>query len=219
MDDARQIPIGWFEDDGRTPVTAETRQAVRDAAGALERQGFCVTRLQSVALMDLLEEARRLWYVFFVQCGAMFYEPAIRGREAELSATFRGFLELAAEETPLTAATLLNAWAQCDLVQGKILREMHATPLLLCPVCAVPGFRVGERVWSVDGKDVRYLDAMRYTQWFNLLAAPAAVVPVAMSPAGLPVGVQIAGRPFHDEEVLAVAAAIEREFGYRVPPL
>jgi amidase len=219
MDDARQIPIGWFEDDGRTPVTAETRQAVRDAAGALERQGFCVTRLQSVALMDLLEEARRLWYVFFVQCGAMFYEPAIRGREAELSATFRGFLELAAEEIPLTAATLLNAWAQCDLVQGKILREMHATPLLLCPVCAVPGFRVGERVWSVDGKDVRYLDAMRYTQWFNLLAAPAAVVPVAMSPAGLPVGVQIAGRPFHDEEVLAVAAAIEREFGYRVPPL
>ena len=40
IEDAKQIPIGWFEDDGLTPVTAETRQAVRDAARSLERQGF-----------------------------------------------------------------------------------------------------------------------------------------------------------------------------------
>ncbi len=219
IEQARQMPIGWFEDDGRTPVTGETRQAVREAAAALERQGFHVTRLQPGALMDLLEEARRLWYIFFVQCGAMFYEPTIRGREALLSPTFRGFLDLAAAETPLTATSLLDAWAQCDVVRRKLLLAMQATPLLLCPVCAVPGFRVGERVWDVDGAEVRYLDAMRYTQWFNLLAAPAAVVPVGMSPAGLPVGLQIAGRPFHDEAVLAVAAAVEREFVSRVSPL
>jgi Asp-tRNA(Asn)/Glu-tRNA(Gln) amidotransferase A subunit family amidase len=66
---------------------------------------------------------------------------------------------------------------------------------------------------------VSYLDAMRYTQWFNLLASPAAVVPVGASAEGLPIGVQIAGRPFEDEAVLAVAAAIEREFGYQPPPL
>ena len=32
-------------------------------------------------------------------------------------------------------------------------------------------------------------------------------------------GVQVAGRPFEDERVLAVAAAIEQGFGYRPPPL
>jgi Asp-tRNA(Asn)/Glu-tRNA(Gln) amidotransferase A subunit family amidase len=58
---------------------------------------------------------------------------------------------------------------------------------------------------------------MRYTQWFNLLAAPAAVVPVGRSPEGLPIGIQISGRPFADEVVLAVAAVVEHEFGY-VPP-
>jgi Asp-tRNA(Asn)/Glu-tRNA(Gln) amidotransferase A subunit family amidase len=136
-----------------------------------------------------------------------------------LSPTFRGFLDLAAAETPLTATTLLDAWARCDTLRREILVEMQATPLLLCPVCAVPGFRPGERAWSIEGQTVRYLDAMRYTQWFNLLAAPAAVVPVGRSAAGLPIGVQIAGRPFHDEEVLAVAAAVERAFGYRPPPL
>jgi Asp-tRNA(Asn)/Glu-tRNA(Gln) amidotransferase A subunit family amidase len=218
-EDAKQIPIGWFEDGGMTPVTAETRQAVREAAAALERQGFTIRQLRPVRLLELLEEARRLWHIFFVQCGALMYEPTIRGREAQLSPTFRGFLELAAAETRLSAAALLQAWAQCDVVRRNILQEMQTTSLLLCPVCAIPGFRFGERLWNVEGQPVRYLDAMRYTQWFNLLAAPAAVVPVALSAAGLPIGVQIAGRPFHDEEVLAVAAAVDREFGYRAPPL
>jgi len=58
---------------------------------------------------------------------------------------------------------------------------------------------------------------MRYTQWFNLLGGPAAVVPVGRSPEGLPIGVQVAGRPYADELVLAVAAAVEGEFGYRAP--
>lgn len=42
IDDAKAIPIGWFEDDGLIPVTAETRHAVRNAAKALEHQGFQV---------------------------------------------------------------------------------------------------------------------------------------------------------------------------------
>ena len=81
------------------------------------------------------------------------------------------------------------------------------------------GGQHGEREWMIDGKTVGYLDAMRYTQWFNVLAAPAAVVPVGRSSEGLPIGVQVAGRPFEDEKVLAVTAAIEQGFGYRPPAL
>ena len=70
----------------------------------------------------------------------------------------------------------------------------------------------------IDGQRVEYLDAMRYTQWFNLLGAPAAVVPVARSTEGLPIGIQVAGRPFEDEIVLAIANAIDKEFGFVAPP-
>lgn len=215
IDDVRSIPIGWFEDDGLTPVTEETREAVRNAASTLERQGFKVRRFCPAGL----DELRELWWTFFVQCGAMFYAPVIRGREQELSPIFRNFLETAAALPPLTAESLLHAWARCDLARGRVLAEMRDTPLLLTPVCSVPAFRHGEREWKIDGTCVSYLDAMRYTQWFNVLAAPAAVVPVGRSREGLPIGVQIAGRPFEDEQVLAVAAAIEREFGYCPPPL
>ena len=85
IEDAKAIPIGWFEDDGLIPVTAETRQAVRDAARALERQGFKVHPFRPASL----DAARELWWKFFVQCGAMFYAPTIRGREQELSPLFR----------------------------------------------------------------------------------------------------------------------------------
>jgi amidase len=215
IESARDLTIGFFEDDGLTSVTAETRQAVRDAAQSLQRQGFTVKPFRPRSL----ELARKLWWTFFMQCGEMFYASTIQGREGKLSHTFRDYLAQARSAPPLTAQQLLNAWAECDLVRAKLLEEMREFPILLCPTCAVPAFPHGEREFTVDGSTIGYLDAMRYTQWFNLLAAPAAVVPVGRSPLGLPIGVQIAGRPFADEEVLAVAACLEEDYGYIPPPI
>jgi len=91
-------------------------------------------------------------------------------------------------------------------------------PVLLCPVCAVPAFGHRERSWTVEGRTVEYLDAMSYTQWFNLLGNPAVVVPVGRSPEGLPIGVQVVGRPHEEEVVLAIAARIEQACGDRREP-
>lgn len=215
LEEARQVPIGWFEDDGLVPVTAETRAAVQAAARALERQGFTVKPYRP----QVLETARKLWWTFFVQCGAMLYAPTIRGHESQLSPTFRDFLAIAQAEAPLAPESTLEAWVKSDRIRARMLEEMRDFPLLLCPVCAIPAFRPGERSWTVEGQKVEYLEAMRYTQWFNFLGGPAAVVPVAQSAEGLPIGIQIAGRPFADELVLAVAAAVESEFGYEAPPM
>ncbi len=213
--DVRSRKIGWLEEDGLLPVTAETREAVRSAAAALAGAGFRVEPFRP----SLLEEARKLWTKFFVQCGALFYEPVLAGRHNELSPIFTEFLQLSQQESPLTAQTLLSAWAEWDLLCARFLEEMREYPLLLTPVCAVPAFRHGERVWEIEAQQVRYLDAMRYMQWFNVLGSPAAVVPVGRSRQDLPIGVQIAGRPYEDEFVLACARVLDADFGYRVPPL
>ena len=149
----------------------------------------------------------------------MFFAPAIQGHEEKLSPIFREYLGFSKSESSLTAEALLTAWAEADVIRGKLLEQMQEFPVWLCPVCAIPAFRHGERAWEVEGREVKYLDAMRYSQWFNLLAAPAAVVPVGRSPEGLPIGVQVVARPFEDEIALAVAEVIDREFGYRVPPM
>ena len=86
-------------------------------------------------------------------------------------------------------------------------------------MASIPAFGHGERAWNVDGQSVAYLDAVRHTQWFNTLAAPAAVVPVGRSPEGLPIGVQIVGRPFQDETALGIAEVVDGAFGYRPPRL
>ena len=215
LDELRANAIGFFEDDGLTPVTAETRQAVQAAAQALREAGFRVEPFRS----RWLEPLRKLWWTFFVQCGAMFYEPAIAGRESTLSPIFKGFLAIAERSGKLTATELLNAWAELDLVRAKMLEEMREFPVLLCPAAAIPAFRHDERAWTIEGQTVEYLDAVRYTQWFNSLGAPGVVVPVGSSPEGLPIGVQIAARPFEDEVALGVAAIVDRAFGYRAPPM
>jgi amidase len=215
IDDLRAQTVGFFEDDGLVPVSEGTRKAVRVAAQALRDAGFRVEPFRPRAL----EQLRKLWWTFFVQCGAMFYEPEIRGKRDRLSPIFTEFLSIAEAAGPLAATELLNAWAELDLLRSKVLGEMNEFPVLLCPVASIPAFRHGERAWSVEGQSVGYLDAVRYTQWFNALAAPAAVVPVSRSPEGLPIGVQVAARPFQDETALAVAAFVDAAFGYRPPPI
>ena len=215
LDELRSNRIGVFEDDGLVPVTAETRAAIQSAAAALREAGFRVEPFRP----STLELLRKLWWKFFVQCGAMFYAPAIRGKQSELSPIFNEFLSIAAAAPPLTATDLLNAWAELDLLRARTLEELRGYPVLLCPVASVPAFRHGERAWTIDGQTVEYLDAWRHTQWFNALAAPAAVVPVGRSLEGLPIGVQIVARPFDDETALGIAAIVDAAFGYRPPPL
>ncbi len=213
--DARKLRIGFFEDDGRTPVTPETRAAVRAAAETLKRQGYEVVPFRP----EGLEKARQLWWTLFGVAGGMLLEPMLAGHEAELSPILTEFRGRVAAEPPLTGGQLLTAWLESDQVRAQILSQMERFPILLCPVCAVPAFRHREREWPVDGKTVRYLDAMSYSAWFNLLGFPGAAVPVGQSPEGLPIGVQIVGRAWEEESVLAVAAAVEREHGFREPPM
>ena len=118
-----------------------------------------------------------------------------------------------AAEPSHTGQTLLDTWMQRDVVRMQIFTQMQNYPILLCPVAAIPAFRHGERSWEIDGQTVKYLDAWSYTEWFNLLGTPAAVVPVGQSREGLPIGVQIVARPWQEELVLAVAAALEEQCG------
>lgn len=213
-EEVRKLRIGYFEDDARTPVTAETRAAVRTAAEALRRAGFQVEPFRP----EILEETRVIWRKFFVTVGGMLIRPLFQGREEDLSPILKQFLQWSAAEKPLTVESLLDAWAQRDAARTQFVEQTRKHPILLCPSAAIPAFHHGEREWQIGGKTVHYLDAWSYTAWFNLLGNPAAVVPVSQSPEGLPIGVQIVGRPWEEERVLAIAAVLERECGgWRLP--
>jgi Asp-tRNA(Asn)/Glu-tRNA(Gln) amidotransferase A subunit family amidase len=212
----KELRIGYFEDDGRTPVTAETRQAVRMAADALRRAGFRVEAFRP----EGLEDARQLWWKYFGIAGGMLLRPLMSGHEGELSPVLKQFMGWVSSEPSHTADTLLDAWIQRDLVRMKIFDQMNEYPILLCPTAAIPAFRHGERSWQIDGATVKYLDAWSYTEWFNLLGNPAVTVPVGQSTESLPIGVQLAAKPWREELLLSVAQELESQLGeWKAPPI
>jgi Asp-tRNA(Asn)/Glu-tRNA(Gln) amidotransferase A subunit family amidase len=212
----KKTRIGYFEEDGRTPVTSETRAAVRKAAEALCNAGFEVEPFRP----NCIEKARQLWWKVFGVAGGMLLGPLTCGRESELSPILKEFNGWVRAETPHTAQSLLDTWIERDLVRMQIFEQMKEFPILLCPVASIPAFRHRERSWQLEGKTVKYLDAWSYCEWFNLLGMPAATVPVAQSPEGLPIGVQIIARPWHEELVLGLSEVVETARpGFIAPPI
>ncbi|MGH9747989.1 MAG: amidase [Candidatus Acidiferrales bacterium] len=215
-EEIRRLRVAFFEDDGTTPVTKETAQAVRAAAGALRDQGFEVEEWRP----ENLDRIWQYWWNLFGRAGQMAFSPMLDGQDERISPLLREFRARVASDGPLSASELLNTLLGRDVLRNAFLAKMEKFPILLCPACAVPAFVHGEREWNVGGKTVEYLKAMSYSQWFNLLGNPAAVVPVGKSPEGLPIGVQVVGRPWEEEAVLAVAAKIEDACGgFRRPPI
>ena len=206
--------IAYFEDDGRTPVTHETRNAVNQAAQALRSAGFEVEPFRP----EGLEKARQLWWKFFGVAGGMLLGPMVKGHESKLSPILKEFNGWVAAEASHTAQTLLDSWIERDLVRMQIFEQMERFPVLLCPVASIPAFHHGERQWQIDGQRVEYLDAWSYCEWFNLLGMPAATVPVLQSAEGLPIAVQIVARPWEEELALEIAEAIEAGVGDRQHP-
>jgi Asp-tRNA(Asn)/Glu-tRNA(Gln) amidotransferase A subunit family amidase len=215
-DEIRRIRVAYFQDDGVTRVTPETAAAVRTAANALCDQGFEVEEWRP----ENLERVWQYWWNLFGRATQMAFSPMLDGRDGQISPLLQEFRAWVAAEGTLSATELLNTLLGRDVLRSAFLAKMEKFPILLCPVCAVPAFRHGEREWSVGGRKVEYLKAMAYSQWFNLLGSPAMVVPVGKSPEGLPIGVQVVGRPWEEEAVLAIAAKIEDACGgFRRPPV
>ncbi|NOQ27231.1 MAG: hypothetical protein GQ564_17865 [Bacteroidales bacterium] len=75
--------------------------------------------------------------------------------------------------------------------------------IILCPVSPIPAHYHGL-------KDV---GVYSYTMTHNIIGWPVAVVPTGISPEGLPLGVQIVGKPWQEHKVLAVAKYVEEKFG------
>jgi amidase len=213
LDEDDEWCVGWFDGHPEIPVTRETAAAVRAAVAGLEAQGL-VAEPWSPAVLD---PATDLWHVFFCEVGAHLLTASL-GDAARALPILAAYADAFPDRRALTAARLTDAWIARDLARADVLAAMRRHRVLVCPVTAMPAFRHDERRWDVGGASVGYLDAMRFTQWFNVLGLPVAVVPAGRGPEGLPIGVQVVGRPFEEARVLAIAARIEAACGGYVSP-
>jgi len=204
-DRLKRTRVGVMVEDPDHPVTPETRAAVEVAAAKLCDAGITVEPYQPPSL----GRVHKLWVDVFVRMIALAFQPLARGNEADLSPIFADYLEYAASLPTLTADEILALLAERDIVRAHFLRQTDGYPIFLMPVAPGPAFHHGEIGWLGAKHAATFVEAFAYTQWFNLLGCPAVSVPVSRSREGLPIGVQLAGRPFDDELVLALAKVIE----------
>jgi Asp-tRNA(Asn)/Glu-tRNA(Gln) amidotransferase A subunit family amidase len=207
--------VMWYADDGITPVTKETRQAVERAAQALAGLGYEVEERRPAGL----ERTFDLWFAWLGVAGVGGLLEMYKGKEDQMGPLMQGLARVA-ESSTMTLDQYLSAWAGRDMLRASVVNEMMDCPIILAPVVAAPAFHHDQREFEIEGQPVEYLKMFSYAMAYNLLGLPAAVVPAGRSPEGLPIGVQVVGRPFEEEDVLITAALLEEALGgYQRPEL
>jgi amidase len=114
----------------------------------------------------------------------------------------------------VTAAQLASAQHRRTALLRGAARFFADHDYLFLPVSQVLPFDADEPwVREIDGEAMPdYLAWMRSAYLISVLRVPAASVPAGFTPEGLPVGLQVVGRPGDDVGVLQVAHALEQVF-------
>src|SRR5262245_11018640 len=98
----RTTRVAYFEDDGRTPVTAETRAAIQQAVQTLHDDGFEVEPFRP----EGLEDARLLWHALFVDGAGILLRQAYKDRETDMYSIVKEMLEYSSGDAPASAQDL-----------------------------------------------------------------------------------------------------------------
>jgi aspartyl-tRNA(Asn)/glutamyl-tRNA(Gln) amidotransferase subunit A len=114
-------------------------------------------------------------------------------------------------------AYYLKAQQVRTLIRQDFARALAACDALLTPVAPTTAFRLGEKT---DDPLTMYLSDI-FTISVNLAGLPGLALPCGVDGAGLPIGLQVIGRPFDEATVLRVGRAYEQatEWYRRRPPL
>ena len=98
-----------------------------------------------------------------------------------------------------------KAQAVRTLIRQDFDRVFQDVDLLVTPVMPTPAFQLGEKI---EDPLQMYLSDL-YTISASLAGIPAISLPCGLSRKGLPIGMQILGRPFEEDVVLRAARAYE----------
>lgn len=120
-----------------------------------------------------------------------------------------------------TAADFFKASMRRDELRGELAKFMETYTIILTVPCCITAFRHDAAVQIEAGGAMWHRLAMIWpTVWPSFYGLPAAVVPAGLDRNQLPLGVQIVGRAFEEETVLAIAHALEQDLGgFQPPPL
>ncbi|MBI1737053.1 MAG: amidase [Candidatus Rokubacteria bacterium] len=185
--------------------------SVADVAGAVEQAARMLASLgadvDEVAL-DRMPHVAAASYAI-VGAEALAYHAAwLRTRAADYQPDVRERLRLG---VLVTGEDYVRAQRVRALVRDEVDEALRRRDVLLAPATPVAATRVDEADVEIGGERVDVRSALiRLTRPFNLSGHPSCALPCGFTPAGLPIGMQIVGRPFDEATVLRAADTYQR---------
>lgn len=212
--DLRGLRLGLMLDAGwGLAVTPEIRAAVEAAAGVLERAGASVELMPGFSTRAMIDGLDRFWRMrSWLDISALPAE-----RQAQVLPYIRAWVASGAQ---LSAPELFHGYSQMAALREAAVAACQPYDYVLSPTSPVGSFPAE---WASPINDpLRPFEHIAFTLPFNMSEQPAASINCGYDAAGLPIGLQIAGRRFDDLGVLRLAHAYEQLRGpqrpWPVPP-
>ena len=192
------VPTNYFFDG----VQPEVEQSVRQAISALEGAGMIVEEV-NIPYGDYIMPA---WWTVFSSESAAIHAPLIQERAEDYSL---GVLNTVGPGSFLSSSTVFKGQQARRLITRGMNEVLQQVDVILTPAVPIVAWPLGG-MHELGDTVVEALTKLAFTTAaFNLTGHPAISVPCGLNSLGLPIGLQIAGRPFDEETVLRVAHVYE----------
>jgi len=194
--DIKKLRVAFHTDNGIISPSAETSNAVREAATLLGCEGAKVEETKP----NGIEQSFDIVMGLLSADGGASVQRLLK--DAGTKEHTLPWLEFAQPIDATQFDALIMQWYR---FRSTMLTFMRDYDVILCPVNPLPAMAHG----AADEN----LAALSYTMTYNMTGWPAAVVRGGTSPDGLPIGLQIVAHPWREDIALAVAGYLEKVLG------
>lgn len=209
-----KLRIAYAPDlNGFAPVDDEMRQHLDGVMALMARSGATVE--QTCPDLPHLEAT-------YHTLRGQLWAAAFKNAPAAITDHFKQTLrENTAFGRSLTVDDICDAHLHRSALYNVMQEHFAHFDVLACPVVGnMPHPQSEEWVQHVGGQTLTgYMDWLRFAFLATVTGLPAISVPVGLGPRGLPVGLQLIGKPRGEAGLLAAARAVERAVGGPLGPI
>ncbi|KPK46575.1 MAG: hypothetical protein AMJ77_05755 [Dehalococcoidia bacterium SM23_28_2] len=208
--DVQGLRIGVPEKEALSGLDEEVEVSFRQALKTLVGLGASLVEVE----IPSLQQAPAIWLAVAGPEAAAFHRRNLEERPEDFSEQVRSRLQLGLQ---LRAVDYLDGLDRQRQLRSEVEELYARIDVLATPTTAFTASRIEDEL-AATGREVHL---HHFTCPFNLTGQPVISLPCGFDSQGLPIGLQIVGRPFDEETVLRVGHAYEQatEWHARRPPL
>ncbi len=203
------LKIAWYTDNGIVAADDEVSACIKAAADFL-------TDRVSVMKQDCPETMKStyevMWETFMLGAdggrGLQSMQKALN--ISKPSRAFQEALKLA-KTCDGSVEDYRNRLQTAQQFRWDMMRFINNYDVIICPVSSTPA--------RLHGESYANIKEYMYTSAYNLTGWPAVTVCCGLSKQGLPIGVQVIAKPWHDHVALAVAKQLQTHYGVWFPDI